>query len=104
MPTNWLHDTFDECLDMQHTWNLVAQSPPPIAGSFPSPSILFQQGDVMAGTHVRDIFIRGLSPISPEGFGERDLARWTRVNLVVDLPWLQFIDLIGTLLNAVSRF
>lgn len=104
MSADWPPVNFDEYFDMQHAGNWVAQSPPPIASNFASTSILHQQGDVMAGEHVNDILICGLSPISPGSFAEHDLARWTRVDLVVNLPWFQLVDLIGTLLNALRRY
>jgi hypothetical protein len=88
----------EKYFDMQYAGDSVALSPLPVARQSPSGSC--QQGFVTEGYHITDVeMLYGLSPMSLGDFGESDLAGWTRLNLVANLPWFRLIDLMCTLLN-----
>jgi hypothetical protein len=98
MPNDGFSIDLDEYFDMQYAGDSVALSPLLIACR--SSSVSGQQGFITEGYHITEVeSLYGLSPMGLGDLGESDLTRWTRLNLVSNLPWFRLIDLMCTLLN-----
>jgi ankyrin repeat protein len=102
MPDYGFPIDLDEYFDMQYEGDSVALSPLPIPRG--SPFVSCPQGFATEGYHITEVeFLYGLSPMGLGDLGESDLTRWTRLNLVANLPWFRLIDLMCTLLNDHRR-
>jgi hypothetical protein len=89
---------FDEYFDMQYAGDSAAPSPLLIARR--SSSVSCQRGFITEGYHITEVeSLYGLSPVGFGDLAESDLTRWTRLNLVANIPWFRLIDLMCTLLN-----
>lgn len=98
MPNNGFSIDINEYFDMQYAEDSVALSPLLIARR--SPSVSCQQSFITEGYHTTEVeMLYGFSPIGLRDLDESDCTRWTRSNLVVNLPWFRLIDLMCTLLS-----
>jgi hypothetical protein len=102
MPDDGFSIGLDDYFDMQYAGDSVTLSPLLIARR--SSSVSRQQGFITEGYHITEVeSLYRLSPMGLGDLGESDLTRWTRLNLVANLPWFRLIDLMRTLLNDHRR-
>ncbi|KAF7504127.1 hypothetical protein GJ744_002645 [Endocarpon pusillum] len=92
MPDDGFSIDFNEYFDMRYAGDSMALSPSLTARR--SPSVSCQQNFVTQGYHIMEVeTLYGLSPIGLGALDDSDRTRWTRLNLVVNLPWFRLIDL-----------